>query len=557
MADLIKKIKIKKQDGTFTDYIPIGAEAQNISTTDGDSVQFKLNKKPYYYDTVADMKADTKLKNGDMAITLGYYEPNDGGGAEYKIINGNYIDDGGSYHELNNGLWAELIINNKNYYIQQFGAKSDGITDSSQAINNCFAAAVESSIVNCEGTYAIGDTIILPIASCVTVKGGSFKSLNSNGYFTLASDSGTIRYYYTGYDLTIDGVTHNGDYKANGLFLTKALRVKVQNCTFKNFYEYGIKFDTYESHDNIIDGCFFLGKESSHEPVESTGIILNKPDNQISNCVFASSKWAVKMLTATNMITNCHFYCNNTNDGGNLYVAGGRKIISHCYFDGSGIEFHGASNVVVDSCLFLVSDVTRGSLFNFKSTSNISIDGIQITNAVVADYRRDTSIDFELFSINHGVTTATGNICEIRTNKGTGHLIQNNPLNIFTWTDSSVASFSLMDDIELATIDVQSNAITSHGTTNIEAYYDDVKILSNMVETHYIGSTTVYRWVLIPFYISGKASIKIKNANTGNIEGRIYNSNYELISENGKFSTFTPGKYYFAAYRSNKYIINN
>ena len=35
MADLIKKIKIKKQDGTFTDYIPIGAEAQNISTNDG------------------------------------------------------------------------------------------------------------------------------------------------------------------------------------------------------------------------------------------------------------------------------------------------------------------------------------------------------------------------------------------------------------------------------------------------------------------------------------------------------------------------------------------
>ena len=85
MADLIKKIKIKKQDGTFTDYIPIGAEAQNVLTSDGDSVQLKLNKKPYYYNSVADMKADTKLKNGDMAITLGYYESNDGGGATYKI----------------------------------------------------------------------------------------------------------------------------------------------------------------------------------------------------------------------------------------------------------------------------------------------------------------------------------------------------------------------------------------------------------------------------------------------------------------------------------------
>lgn len=39
MADLVKKIKIKKQDGTFTDYIPIGAEALNINMNNNRSVQ--------------------------------------------------------------------------------------------------------------------------------------------------------------------------------------------------------------------------------------------------------------------------------------------------------------------------------------------------------------------------------------------------------------------------------------------------------------------------------------------------------------------------------------
>ena len=29
MADLIKKIKIKRQDGTYTNYIPIGVDAIN------------------------------------------------------------------------------------------------------------------------------------------------------------------------------------------------------------------------------------------------------------------------------------------------------------------------------------------------------------------------------------------------------------------------------------------------------------------------------------------------------------------------------------------------
>jgi hypothetical protein len=115
MADLIKKIKIKKQDGTFTDYIPIGADASNVNV-DGESVQYKLNKKPYYYNTIAEMKADIKLKAGDMAITLGYYSANDGGKAEYKIRNknNNEVETKGLNIFLNNNLVAELIPENKN-----------------------------------------------------------------------------------------------------------------------------------------------------------------------------------------------------------------------------------------------------------------------------------------------------------------------------------------------------------------------------------------------------------------------------------------------------------
>lgn len=44
--DRIKKLKIKKQDGTFSDYIPIGADAKNIDCSNEESVQLKLNKKP-------------------------------------------------------------------------------------------------------------------------------------------------------------------------------------------------------------------------------------------------------------------------------------------------------------------------------------------------------------------------------------------------------------------------------------------------------------------------------------------------------------------------------
>ena len=167
MADLFKKIKIKKQDGTFTDYIPIGAEAQNVSTSDGDSVQLKLNKKPYYYNSIADMKADTKLKVGDMAITLGYYEPNDGGNSEYRIVSGTYTDDGGSYHALNNNLYAELIIKNSEICYNQFGAYGDGIHSDFEALRTAhtFANTNHYNVIgHTDSTYYIHQITGNPIS---------------------------------------------------------------------------------------------------------------------------------------------------------------------------------------------------------------------------------------------------------------------------------------------------------------------------------------------------------------------------------------------------------
>lgn len=172
MADLIKKIKIKKQDGTFTDYIPIGAEAQNISTNDGDSVQLKLNKKPYYYDNVADMKADTKLKAGDMAITLGYYTPEDGGQSEYVIISGEYTDDGGRYHELNNSLFAKLLVKDKKISVEQFGAKGGSTNNDTIAIQNAIDFCMNNnySIIFSKSYYVLPQDTTVDDKVCLYIR---------------------------------------------------------------------------------------------------------------------------------------------------------------------------------------------------------------------------------------------------------------------------------------------------------------------------------------------------------------------------------------------------
>ena len=77
-----------------------------FSTLNGYKVKDK--KAIRYYDTVADMKSDTTLKNGMHVKTKGYYTSGDGGSTEYiiKSTSSSY------YEELTNNLVAEMKIEN-------------------------------------------------------------------------------------------------------------------------------------------------------------------------------------------------------------------------------------------------------------------------------------------------------------------------------------------------------------------------------------------------------------------------------------------------------------
>lgn len=77
------------------------------------------------FNTVDDLKS-SGLSSGFKAKTLGYYEINDGGGAEYIIK-----DEEPSlyYEELENGKFAELIIENNEINLKQLGARSQSTSN--------------------------------------------------------------------------------------------------------------------------------------------------------------------------------------------------------------------------------------------------------------------------------------------------------------------------------------------------------------------------------------------------------------------------------------------
>lgn len=86
------------------------------------------------FNNIEDLKSSNILLEGSIAKTLGYYTPNDGGGAYYLIKSEKSQTD---YQEtLNNGLYATLII--QDLRPEYFGAYGDGKHNDSQAFIKMF-----------------------------------------------------------------------------------------------------------------------------------------------------------------------------------------------------------------------------------------------------------------------------------------------------------------------------------------------------------------------------------------------------------------------------------
>lgn len=174
--DSIRKVRIKHEDGSYSESIPIGANSDDIAMSIGGTltdnikdIEQKVNnikvsndnqtvsinnlitttskhtialteqqtinenqqrqidafqkaltqEKIYIFNSVAEMKNSNKIIDGMYCVTKGYYEPNDGGGAKYLIKTSSSF----YYEELKNNLVAELLIVNNTINLKQLGGK--------------------------------------------------------------------------------------------------------------------------------------------------------------------------------------------------------------------------------------------------------------------------------------------------------------------------------------------------------------------------------------------------------------------------------------------------
>ena len=194
MAD-ISKIRILN-----TDYDIKDETARNI-----------IDKQLYSFGTLNEMISSTLLKNGDFARTLGFYEINDGGSANYYIrtkTNNEVVNNITSF-EITNDLVAELVYDKSNINVKQMGAHGDGETDDLSIINNIINLVESGSVLYFpNGNYIFSNP--LNITKTIEIKGTSL-TYNTGTTFTFNNTNGIVmkESYIKVKNININGTNRN------------------------------------------------------------------------------------------------------------------------------------------------------------------------------------------------------------------------------------------------------------------------------------------------------------------------------------------------------------
>lgn len=142
------KTELNRQIATTNETLTTALQAANEAMTSAQSINIRT------FNSVEEMKASNTLKAGALAKTLGFYAADDGGGANYLIVNdiGEDEPDEASIIALQRGLYAKLLI--EDYVnVKWFGVKGDGETDDTNALQLCFNYIKGGCVTIPEGTY--------------------------------------------------------------------------------------------------------------------------------------------------------------------------------------------------------------------------------------------------------------------------------------------------------------------------------------------------------------------------------------------------------------------
>ena len=363
------------------------------------------------FNTVELMKSNNSITNRKIVKTKGFYSINDGGGAYYEITNESLTPDDITIIELNNGLYAKLIYQDK-MNIKQFGAKGDGVSDDTTFVKKAFSKSGYTIYVP-KGTYVMYDKT--NVASNIVIIGEGEKSLfiaapgtapgknvfdireRNDILIKKIAISGNISVntkekghsdqdgihlmdLWTTSNVTIDEVTFKDNVYAGIRFMLGTTNLKVINSKFLNVDCGVIALGSGNIEKLLIENNLFDGHQNS-EPISLYGtgkynnITINK--NTIRNKQYASGIFIRSTATTTN-ITISNNKINNVATG---IVLGGATngVVKNNTIDNSELSINktGGSGIIINNSNKVdvygnkVSNITQ---FCFSTSNNENVN---------------------------------------------------------------------------------------------------------------------------------------------------------------------------------------
>lgn len=254
-------------------------------------------KKIKHFNSVADMKADTTLEATYYVKTLGYYEANDGGGADYLIreATAEDIDDGGSIHFISNGLVAELISD------KPFVIKPELLSGTTDQEILQKAVDLACSINNSDIPVTIELNRIFNIETAISVNKETnrvkitFNGINGGGIKKVTSGEMFIKTNSYVSDIDFSNVRFSSQ-NSSGVIIMKSpdfINIYFNNCTFTNI-DTAIYSETYlqsisfrnclvtggSGHFINTLGAYYLNIDNSIIEHRTAGFLINQRDEE-------------------------------------------------------------------------------------------------------------------------------------------------------------------------------------------------------------------------------------------------------------------------------------
>ena len=256
-----------------------------------------------HYNSVSSMKIDTTIENANMVHTLGYYEVNDGGAADYIVREKteNDVEDNGSIHFLDNGLVAELIIED-GVNVEQFGAKGDGVNDDTEAIQKALDSGFKV-VLNPKKKYMFSKT--LNITKPIILE-GNYADLTYTGTETgIYFNAENIESHKRDMGIVNNIMLHspNGD---KAIDWNYAIKTVLRNIKIYDFKHYGIYFKT-PGYESRFENIYLVARKTNN----TVGIYGNIADMDFGALYGMNVEKFMEITgTATN-IELVHAWCAN------------------------------------------------------------------------------------------------------------------------------------------------------------------------------------------------------------------------------------------------------